>query len=120
MDDWKQGMNGRRFDIDEFLVFLASDDEDANCCYAKFVKVKGQWRFILHCMFAGHADIVDKSEYPDIEAAGDIVVYEDRWTLRESMSSTLRKHNENACAGQADIDELTELLGRPHKDKWGM
>ena len=117
MRDWKQG-HGCRFDIQELLAFLASGEEESKCRPYKFVKVKGEWRFLLFDRFAGHADLVDESEYPDIEAAGNILIHVGYWTLIFSMSMTLCEHNANACAGQAEIDELTKLLGRPHRNQW--
>jgi len=79
----------------------------------KFVRVNGEYRFTL-AMFGGrtHKSLVGEGE--TAESAGTMDVREDCWKMADWRSMTLGI----GVDGQTDIDNLTELLGKPYRDRW--
>lgn len=77
----------------------------------KFAKVAGEYRFIKVCFSETHLDLVGESEFPKVEAAGEIFVFPSTWRVSSRSSSMLSGRGvENAYMTEETERELEGLL----------
>ena len=109
--------------MDSKYLTIADVNNDGNGAYYKFVLVGDEFRFVKISDFGvgSHLDIVDESEYPQIQAAGGICTFGDSengyWRPEDGYSSKLlTKIGDRAVFNGKALAKLQGLITRKLKD----
>ena len=108
------GINGKQW---ETIKDIKADQEGG---YFKFVKVDGKYRFVRSVFDGSHLDCVAESEYPLIQAAGEIYTFANTWKHGDPISRKLYPIiGQRASSGDLEIEELKALLSpRTYQERY--